>query len=98
MVSSKRGGLHGTGNESHDEETNIEGATDMGSHRRSRDPEVTSPLCKPGEIGKQLHPCNNPVPDVDPPVADDVLVNSMEIGGSTSTEKLEAVTQQQTDT
>jgi hypothetical protein len=45
-----------------------------------------------------LHPCNNPVPDVDPPVADDVLVNSMEIGGSTSTEKLEAVTQQQTDT
>jgi hypothetical protein len=99
MVSSKRGGLHGTGNESHDEETNIEGATDMGSHRRSRDPEVTSPLCKPGETGEQLHPCNNSVPDSDPLPEEDVLVNSIEIGGTPSTEeKPEAVIQPQVDT
>jgi hypothetical protein len=97
-ASSKRGGLHETGNEGHDKETDIEGAANTGSHGRSIDHEVTSPLCKPGEIGEQLHPCNNPVPDVDLPVADDILVNSMEIGGSTSTEKLEAVTQPQTDT
>jgi hypothetical protein len=98
-ASSKRGSLHGTRNESHDEETNIEGAADMGSHRRSRDPEVTSPLCKPGETGEQLHSCNNFVPDSDPLLEEDVPINSIEIGGTPSTEeKPEAVIQPQADT
>jgi hypothetical protein len=81
------------GNESHDEETNIEGATNMGSHRRSIDPELTSPLCKPSEIGKQLYPNNNPILDSNPAIANEVLLNSIEIGGSPSMEENpEAVT------
>jgi hypothetical protein len=72
-ASSKRGGLYVNGNESHNEETNSEGATDMGSHQRSIDPEVTSPLRKLDKIGEQLHPNNNPIPDSHPVVADEVL-------------------------
>lgn len=92
-ASSKRGSLRGIVNEGQDEEADIEGAADTGSHERSTDPEVTSLLCKPGEIGEQLHPCSSHLPHAEPPVADNVLVHSIEIGGSTSMEMLEAVTQ-----